>query len=1488
MQTEEVQYNTERFDNQQDATSVSHKEANQKAAQASVISGDGTGATYDTTYNELTITGSSPTLDESVQQASQYDMQGTVSQILLNNDTATGLSLAQAYVSRQSTPGELVKDTTMLNDKYSEMFGQQAKIEELTTQALRAYQNKISEQEDSETGQDFLKSIIPFFDAAALQEMSGSAPGLGAIFTGEKHDRLRAEFQALGQDEKIAYIQDVIKKADTKNMWIGTPLSQMEAVSNTLEGQNRFDYWMNNIGSVADFISLGAVPKALKAMGKFGEVLSNTVEPASVISTTKHSNPVMSRALATQAIEGDAKLAEKVSGTTKEGVFMSTDMPRGTLDSTYIEGLSSDLRTKAQAMKNSADNIMRTSADTGKRTSIEQQVLETEKLQKQANKVAAKYGDSSATVERVNGEDYMFMSIPISQGDGAPFKTAFSALESATSAGRKFGVVEDEVGLFRRDPLTGGFNLLNKEERRIAILNNVEGEYLADIRSFQRYSTKGAELEEGLSRTSGLDRFLTIGGKNYTGFILDAANHFNEYISGAMNRATDLTSGTSTNLLKLVQKDFIDLKNPSKVKVWDAVNQGNSQGKYFSELELKRDFHMDDAEVNATYSVYRFWDTLWQLDNRTLARSLNNKGYHIISKDDTVLFGKPYKVPKGEHKFAYDLSTQSKVRIDDTNEFAYTLKQPLEIDGVSYKRVVGDLSSHSRLVRESDSVLARKEGYVRRIYKDDYIVEKITMRNGKEHREAVAAGDSMSSARSWIEKQKSGDEYRTRRARELTSNDVVTDGYERSRSVEKVRGEHLKGIERTESELADVNNPVDAMVQAAITTANGAVMFDSIKTLKGTFMKNYGLHKFPVAENSAELRNITKNGKDVTGEAKALWSYITKMESKANAGIISEVYRDVLLNVSEILDGSGKASALAGMTAKQLRVLAKVDPIQAMKTLPHLLFIAAAPIRQLVLQHSQLIQLSALTKRYANPLSLVKDIHAIRALTSVADDVAQFDKTVKALSKTLKRSETDVRNLFKSWKESGLAESIDSHQFVEQNLALVGKEAYNTAGQAFAERAKSVFTVIPKYGQKYGFDIGETNNLIGSFLVAAERKKGKVDLGTTAGRAEIADDARKLSWNFNNAGKMDYQYGALSLPMMYAQVPHKAMLNLLAGSGTLTRAERAKVFAVNFSLFGATAFGIDSLLDGFGDDLSPEARSLMKDGLVNITLNSLLNGLTDSNGNSIDFSGNLSATSGYLEYTASLFDMVVEGKISLGGAPFAAMKKVGDVISTSSAILTTPTIAGEGMNEEQKAVALLRNILTVYSGVNHLETALYQYKLGTLTSLNGTSAGRATGAEIIAKLFGFRTLEEANIYDLMKDSRKFHKDIEELAQSRIDTVYKASARLYAFNSWADVDQGVRLELSAVADFLETLPPEARPYAQKYIKYNIANRMDDGSSATSNIVQAAVKYMAAGGNPMELNHIKAKLGDIAAQQPDNASQATIIGDFNSIDMPTGEE
>jgi hypothetical protein len=1478
MKTEEISYDTERFDRQAPA-SVSHKEANQKAAQASAITGDLSGETYTQVYNELSLDGKSPTLDSAVEFTQKVDLPEVASYILAQNESEEAAALIKAYADYKPTVGEAVKDSTATNQKYIDLFSQQAKVEEWKTRALRVYQDRLSGQEDSETGVDFLKSWIPFFDATQLQEFSGSAEGLGSLFMGEKKDRLNEEFNKLNPYEQEAYIRDVIKKGEDGGYWLGTPLGQLDTVASTLKGQDRLDYWLSNIGSVADFLALTIVPKAIKAVVKFPGSADNMVEHSSIISTTKQTNPDLSKELATSAIQ-DGNVAEKLSGTTKEGVYQTTELPRGDLDFKYVSGLSSSLKEHAEALRRSADDIMRTSADTGARTSVEQQFKEVKKLNKQANKISVPYGDSAVKVERVDGEDYMFMSIPIARGDGSGFNSASAALESAVSSGRKFGVIEDEVEILRRDPLTNDYNLLSKEEKELAIANNLPGDYVANIRSYQRYSTKGQALKDAVSNRPVLDKILTVGGKNYSGFVVDAANHFNKFISGALGRATDVTSGTSTKLLRLVEKDFINLGNDSKIKVWDAVNKGNQKGKYFTEQELVKDFGMNQKEVQATYSVYRFWDTLWQMDNRTLARNLNSKGYHIISKDDTVLFGKPEKIKDGKVKYAYDLSSGKMVKVGADNEFVYKLKKPLKVDGQVYKRVVGDLSTHSRLVRETDQVLARRQGYVKRIYDNDYIVDRVIRGSDGsiKSRESVAAGNSVRSAETWISNQKDGAEYQWRRAKELTSEGRFGGGYERSRSVEKFRGEGLQGIERTEPDLADIENPIDSMVQAAITTANGAVLYDTLKTIKGTFLRQYGLQKFPVAENAPELTNLTKNGKDVSGEAKAFYNYISNMENRANSGIVQEVYRDILFNAAELLEGSSKMVKLSGMTADQFRKLAKVDPVQAMKTLPHMLFIASAPIRQLVLQHSQLIQLSVLTKRYANPLNLVKDIHAIRSLVAAADDTKAFDKTIKALAKSTKRSEAEVRSLYKSWKDSGLAESIDSHQFIEANLSLVGKEAYNTAGQAWSNRAKRTFTAIPKYGQKYGFDVGEMNNLIGSFLVAAERKKGKVDLNTTAGRSEIADDARKLSWNFNNAGKMDYQYGALSLPTMYAQVPHKAVLNMIAGSGTLTKEERLRVVAMNFTLFGSTAFGIDSLLDSFDDSLDDTTRSLLQDGLTNIALNSLFDTLSGEEGSSVDYTGMFSPTSGYLEYLVKPVEMVMSGQLSSGGAFFAALGKAGDVMKTSVEILSTPTIEAAGWDDLEKGQALLRNILTVYSGVNHLETAIYQYKLGTLTSLNGTTAGQATSSEIIAKLFGGRTIEESTIWDLMKDERKLRSDMEALVKEKAAIAFKGSARMAAFSTQEEVPYDVHLQVASLADFKASLPQELQPMADKYIRREMNKRLGDNTSIVGNVVSSLVKYRNTGGDPLDLSGIESKLRDINNAQPRSEVQSRMVQDY----------
>ncbi len=89
-------------------------------------------------------------------------------------------------------------------------------------------------------------------------------------------------------------------------------------------------------------------------------------------------------------------------------------------------------------------------------------------------------------------------------------------------------------------------------------------------------------------------------------------------------------------------------------------------------------------------------------------------------------------------------------------------------------------------------------------------------------------------------------------------------------------------------------------------------------------------------------------------------------------------------------------------------------------------------------------------------------------------------------------------------------------------------------------------------------------------------------------------------------------------------------------------------------------------------------------------------------------------------------------------------------------------------------------------------------------------------------------------------------------------------------------------MSALADIEAMMPPEQRPYVQKYIRREISKRDEMGRSIIGNVVDYNTRFMSQGGSPQDLDSIDNKLRTFIGTG--GATQDQMINDY--LEMKTG--
>ena len=811
------------------------------------------------------------------------------------------------------------------------------------------------------------------------------------------------------------------------------------------------------------------------------------------------------------------------------------------------------------------------------------------------------------------------------------------------------------------------------------------------------------------------------------------------------------------------------------------IREANAEGIEHSYVNLKASGATDE-EISILQGWSEIQDTMYWLDNRDFAKSLRAQGYKnfVDTKSNTQIFAKPVPKNKVGDSIKYldhetsEIKTIGREAIDEVYANGGTVAR------MKSAQVVGDDaaefiisaekqgSSYMRAVNDTDKVLNYRPGYYQVYYKDPQFVEKITtLKNGDEVKQVVATAGSIKDAELMASRLANTADpdavvrYNVRG--DLKGTERVTAmqdvSFAQGRSSQRVRGKRLQDGNSTIGNPSGSNilDPIESLSKSIRNISRRVNTREWLEASKNRFMSQYGgvlteKDRFGNKIFPTDARTIGKPGvhaDKLSADARTTWEYIRYMESGYANGI-DDSYKAIF---NAIGDTAGRLNlkspnAVAAATEKLARGAAQgIPPSQMAKSTAFKLYLALNPIRQLLVQSHQAVRLLGVTPGYMASGKMGSD------LMLLGNGMLDL-KTNSNLLKAAGRTEEEVAEMTKAFRNSGLFASVDANNIVRgSRVKLADMTAWG--------RTRSALSSPIKVGQRLGFDAGEQVNIMTAWLSFRHQavKAGKKLNAETYD--EIAGLARNWTYNMNAAGDMPYNQNMLNTLMQFVQVPHKAFLANVTNRA-IPKAVRARMLALDTIMWGTGGIGA-TMLGQYLPDEGP-VRDVIIRGAEEFLLNKGLSTAFDEDVK-IDFSslapGDLHgmAQLTHQMFTTDAGQIIAKspsGQLFFGGNP-----RLTNWAKTTARFFNLV----DDYEDPTEFSEVAHSFAKMASGYSNSFKALYMMQYGKKLNSAETKVvdPDVNSVEAVAQVFGLGTLTEAQqrstSFELYTKSKAFREDV---------------------------------------------------------------------------------------------------------------------------------
>jgi len=1240
-------------------------------------------------------------------------------------------------------------------------------VSTLTADPYKAYQGILTDILPYQTQQGLVQAVQKVF--------GGEYEFTDVIFRGQFTTKVRERLAKMSPEQRYEASQALmVAIMENEDSLSGTDYQKYLQLYSLFDPEyGLLDQYIDNAISVLDGMAVGGVAKSL------WKIFTRGLKPGSNVAHLNAANPEEAGTALARTVVSDG---DDLAGMTKEEIVESVVYPSHWDDPHLMPANVQDELAKADLL---AKNILdRTEYNTLALTTDE--AGESLKGMRQHMQSVGKHGlydaNIAARYKGVAGVDDLTFTARQSDrgfefkatygmrnadGEVRPFTTAESALQGAKEQFPDLKSVE-----ILQVTKTKGFKTVPKNK----YTSKARGEYV-----YRVTGTKNpVDVAKGLNKI-----FYQVGDVVTSGplakWFLDPAARFAKYISQGYDQAGDWSKAISADLAEIAVP-FTKLNNARKREVVKLLNAYAKDPSKFDIPKLLSEAGGDTDVLSGFVSMRKTFDVLYELENRSLRRDLINQGVKSITIGEFRNMGKVVSKEKILSEIGDGISvihnpyTKKAMQIDAKK----TLK--LEKDGYSFvklKEPYGNpKQSFTYVIAKADdigelplNVLKKIDGYIPRYYKDTYFVRGLVRgtENGKAtlSRTVVGAYPTKVEANAAIKKLKLDDRYKdielsVAHDRSLNIQEKATLDMEDKISLQRMfyhsRGGHLPGIDG----LADVSDPVEALVKNISNTANFVAHEDLNTAMKARWMSTFGhlidpTRGFPTTAKEIGVTGVSGASKELQ-DAIDLWTHIKTSEGLQT--VEQKGWKEFWVTQADnIIGDATEVSSLRQLMSKGALAAADHSPNQMMRTLAFYHMIAMSPLRQLYIQSQQWLFIAAVL----HPKDIVKvPLQNKAVLVGLARDSwpAGYKAMKDAAAKSLGLSTKEYERFITEFKATGLPKAVDSHDFVRDALLEFSKNIDPGVGKTIARGASNVVKAPFKLAKKVGFNAGELHNLINTFLAARLRylrKTGKSQLVTKNDFQQVAAEARSLALSMTKSGTFRYQEGFFSAITQFFSIQHKALLamNFMTNkyaNQAFTRTERFKIAMGQIFLNGITGLGLyegyRKVRDGLGVEVAEEDRwmeDLVVGGVYEAFINFALSEMTGEDTN-LYVAKHVAPASTWQQMYGDYIGVIFNNKGMLD--MMAASKVMNRYYDAAKLIHDMRSIPS--LKDDQDLLTYISVWGTTTSGYNNFLKGRAAMRLGYHVSNSGPTV-QATYNHAIAEMLVGITPRELDEYYLLKD-----------------------------------------------------------------------------------------------------------------------------------------
>ena len=963
------------------------------------------------------------------------------------------------------------------------------------------------------------------------------------------------------------------------------------------------------------------------------------------------------------------------------------------------------------------------------------------------------------------------------------YATREAAVDNALYAFRDYGVVEDDL------TVQGLYGNLWKDVDG-AGGGKPPSAYQVAVDFEMRPTAEDAPISEYLEvKNNFVDRlpggWLSDSGQgSVTQHLFDPTSVMPPHIVNPAMMSIDKSVAIREAYVKVAEKfskGFAKQSPKSRAAINEQIKYVNQHGIPFNAANLANKFNPKEIELLKEWR--RLNDILYHATNADMSRSLQGRGYgmYVHRDSNTNLVAKGIDRPGVNSKTpilnpetgaTINLSKKDLDDLYDKGGSVMHLATPITTGPGKGSTHVISLNTPSKgyvkRLTDDDTVLNYREGYYPVMYEAKFFVYKELVGSGGDVTEVVVASAKTTKERDFLMAElgrrdpNSSFGHRLNKQHEQAGRLLGEDDWalmvSSGMSAQKVRGSRLQSVE---SGVVSANNtnlvdPLEAVAAQIHKISQRVAMRDYLEGVKKRWHTNFkdvvDIPKGSKWPNKVtQIKGKSGSSSKKVADAKSIFNYLNSLEN----GYVNGMDFPLQSMFNYLSDVAGSAGL--GKTEVALSNLGRASAARELKTTAFKLYLSASPIRQGVVQRSQIMQLAVIDPVYFSTM-MTADVMGVRAARFGLVLSPRYEKLLKEANK------------------AGIFTAVDANTLIRDDLLRLADVSY-------AQKAAGVANAPIKASQKVGFDAAEQDVLLTSWLTHrnAAKSKGK-NLKDVRVQEEILGQSRAFTLAMNRGGEMPYTQNTLALPSQFLSVMHKALLQTFT-SRSLSKADRAKLLAWNVVMFGpgaslvtATMYSLFSKQD---ERELTEGERLIRDGLVDAILNKSLTEISGEDQN-IDFSDlTPSDMHGTGELLVGLISNPILGMVTespAGSLFFGNNARLTGMFKTYGQFFNVPGFTENYDHPDLKVSYrdVVIKTMSIFSGMSAKFKSDYALEQKRLLSSSGRiSEEHMTSIESYALLSGFRPKGSGSNFKAMEI---LHGEYEESSKEDYDIWYEELKR----------------------------------------------------------------------------------------------------------------